>query len=48
MTRLRTFALLSITTVALTACGMSEGIDADSADGVFAITHTTKGTVYWQ
>ncbi|MCF2870559.1 hypothetical protein L0664_05735 [Octadecabacter sp. G9-8] len=48
MTRIRNFALIAFATVGLTACGMSEGIDADSDDGVFTITHTTKGTVYWQ
>ena len=48
MTRLRSFALLSATAFALTACGMSESIDSDSPDGIFTITHTTKGSLYWE
>lgn len=47
MNRLRLIALMSIAVVGLSAC-MSEGVDGDSDDGVFQITHTTKGTVYWQ
>jgi hypothetical protein len=49
MTRLRTLSLLSIALVGLTACGMAEGaMDSDSDEGVFLITHTTKGTLYWE
>ena len=44
----RTLSLIAIAALTLSACGMSEGIDADSDEGVFTITHTTKGTVYWQ
>ena len=48
MTRARLIALLTIATVGLSACGVSEGIDADSKDGMVLITHTTKGTLYWE
>ena len=49
MTRLRTFSLLSIALVGLTACGVGEAsMDSDSDEGVFTITHTTKGTLYWE
>ena len=49
MTRLRTFSLLSIALVGLSACGMSEmNMDSDSDEGIFLITHTTKGTLYWE
>ena len=48
MTHIRTLSLIAIAALTLSACGMSEGIDADSDEGVFTITHTTKGTVYLQ
>ena len=48
MTRIRTLSLIALATLTLSACGMGESMDADSDEGVFAITHTTKGTVYWQ
>ncbi|MDC1380234.1 hypothetical protein N8388_06240 [Octadecabacter sp.] len=48
MTRIRTLSLIAIAALTLSACGMLEGIDADADEGVFTITHTTKGTVYWQ
>jgi ABC-type glycerol-3-phosphate transport system substrate-binding protein len=48
MTHIRTLSLIAIAALTLSACGMSEGIDADSDEDVFTITHTTKGTVYWQ
>ena len=44
MTKLRNFSLLSIALIGLTACGMA----SDSGDEVFLITHTTKGTLYWE
>lgn len=47
MTHTLKFALLTAALVSLSAC-MSEGIDNDSDEGVFTITHTTRGTVYWQ
>lgn len=47
MTRLKAFAFLSIAALSLSAC-MSEGIDADSSEGVFMIYHNGPGTVYWQ
>ena len=47
MTRIRTMTILAITVMSLTAC-MSEGIDNDSDEGIFTITHTTKGTLYWE
>ncbi len=47
MKRLRTFALLTLAATSLSAC-LSEGIDQDSTDGIMVITHTTRGTVYWQ
>jgi len=47
MTRFRTLALMTLASVALSAC-MGEGIDADSTDGLITITHTTKGTLYWE
>lgn len=46
MTRIRNFTLIAFASVGLAACGMSEGVDQDSDEGVFMITHTTKGTVY--
>lgn len=48
MTRIRSLALLAAAAFTLTACGMSEGIDADSTAGIYQITHTTKGTLYWE
>lgn len=48
MTRIRTFSLLTVALLGLSACGMSEAIDADSSEGIFLITHTTKGTLYWE
>jgi len=47
MTRIRTLSFILIAFTGLSAC-MSEGIDADSDEGIYTITHTTKGTVYWQ
>lgn len=48
MTRLRTFTFATLAAVGLSAC-MSEGsMDPDSNQGVFLITHTGPGTVYWQ
>lgn len=46
MTRLRLIALLSVATLTLSAC-MSEN-DTDSREGLVSITHTTKGTLYWE
>lgn len=48
MTRIRTISLLAVALVGLSACGMSESMDGDSDQGVFQITHTTKGTLYWE
>jgi len=45
MISLRLFALMSIT--ALSACSM-EGVDGDSGDGLIQITHTERGTLYWE
>jgi len=46
---IQTPALLSIALVGLTACGVGEAsMDSDSDEGVFTITHTTKGTLYWE
>ena len=47
MTRLRSVDLMTIAAMSLSAC-LSEGIDQDSNEGIVQITHTTKGTVYWQ
>lgn len=47
MSRFIKFAFLAVTVASLSAC-MSEGIDRDSDDGIFTITHTTKGTLYWE
>jgi hypothetical protein len=35
MTHIRTLSLIAIAALTLSACGMSEGIDADSDEGVF-------------
>ncbi len=48
MTRMRTISLLTVALVALSACSIGENLDADSPDGIFTITHTTKGTLYWE
>ena len=47
MTKLRTIAFMTVAALSLSAC-MSEGVDADSNSGLVQITHTTKGSLYWQ
>lgn len=47
MKRFTLAALISVAVASLSAC-MSEGIDGDSNEGLVQITHTTKGSVYWQ
>lgn len=49
MTRICSFSLLTVALVALSACGSSEAsMDSDSSAGISMITHTTKGTLYWE
>jgi len=47
MTHIRKIAILTVALVSLSGC-LSEGIDQDSTEGVYTITHTTKGTLYWE
>ena len=47
MSRLCLATILLVTTLPLSAC-MSEGADRDSDDGYITITHTTRGTLYWE
>ena len=47
MTRLRTAVLFMIASVGLTDC-IGEGIEGDSNQDIVQITHTTKGSLYWE
>ena len=48
MSRILILALALPSTAGLTACTLGENVDGDSADGYITITHTQRGTLYWE
>ncbi|MEL6959332.1 MAG: hypothetical protein AAGL89_10320 [Pseudomonadota bacterium] len=48
MKRFMLLAALLTGTVSLSACAMGEGIDRDATGDYITITHTQRGTLYWE
>lgn len=48
MSRLFILVLALGSAAGLSACSVGETIDGDSAQGYVTITHTQRGTLYWE
>lgn len=48
MAHIRKISLLTVALVGLSACMSERSMDRDSGGEYVTITHTTKGTLYWE